>query len=204
MRRIIVVCSIAAVLAAPACSRQESGWQRASREDTIAAYQAYLAKFPAGAHAADARARVNELFDEQAWTRAMRLGTPEAWQHYLGDWPQGRHAEIARRKLVEFIPSSSPPDTARPAAAGFSIQLGAFSSEAAAREGLDRLTRESSSALAGLSVEVHAPPEGTAPFWRLRAGPFDEAAARAHCARLAAAGISCMPVADASRDRTPV
>lgn len=182
------------MLAAPGCSRQESGWQRASREDTVAAYQAYLEKFPAGAHAADARARVSELFDERAWARAMRLGTPEAWQRYLGDWPQGRYAEVARRNLAEFFPADVQRDTQEQAGGGVSIQIGAFSSEAAAREGLDRLSRQHRSVLDELSVRVVAPPAGGMSLWRLRAGPFDEAQARAHCASLAGAGVACMLV----------
>ncbi len=183
MRGIIVAPWILAALATTACSREESGWEAARRDGTLAAYQSYLDDYPVGGHAVEARAELLQLRESEAWVRADRLGTPEAWQRYLGEWPDGRHSALARKRLVEFIPPAPP---------GFEIQLGAFSGGAMARAGLERLAREHPLELEGLSVRVDAPADGEPAFWRLRAGPFDEAMARAHCATLLAAQVSCL------------
>ncbi len=183
MRGIIVASWILAALATTACSREESGWEAAQRESSLAAYQSYLDAYPAGGHAAEARAVLLRMHEAEAWARADRFGTPEAWQRYLGEWPEGKHSALARKRLVEFIPPASP---------GFEIQLGAFSDGTMARAGLERLAREHPMELEGLSVRVDSPADGEPAFWRLRAGPFDEAMARAHCATLLAAQVSCL------------
>jgi len=192
MRRIIVSWVLAAV-AVTACSRQEAGWQDAARENSVAAYQQYLEKFPAGAHASEARARVVALQEAAAWLRANRLRTPEAWQRYLGEWPDGRHAALARRQLVAFIPAQAP--TAR---GDFAVQLGAYSNEAAARENLLRLAQEHAGELAGLQLLIVSPYDLATDVWRLRTSPLAETAARDLCGRLRERGVDCVPVVDNS------
>jgi hypothetical protein len=188
MRAIIVAPWILAACAAAGCSRQESAWRDARREDTIAAYQVYLERFPAGAHAGEARAWIAALREGEDWARAERLGTPEAWQRYLGAWPDGRHAGEAKRLLVAFIPPA-------PAPAGvFEIQLGAWSDDALARAGLERIVREHADALAGVAARLATPDEAGDSLWRLRAGPLEEPAARALCAELRSAGADCLPL----------
>ncbi|MGH8130594.1 MAG: SPOR domain-containing protein [Steroidobacteraceae bacterium] len=193
-----VVLWIVAACATAACSRQEAGWQDALRENSIAAYQQYLENFPAGAHAADARAKVLELREHEAWMRANRLQTPEAWQRYLGDWPDGRHAALARRQLVAFMPPGQPEIRG-----DFAVQLGAYSSAAAARTDLARLSREHPAELAGLQLQIREPAEGELALWRLRAGPLDEAGAREMCFKLKPQGVDCMPVAGPSAGQAP-
>jgi SPOR domain len=185
MRGIIVASWILAACLTTACSRQESGWQRAEREDTVAAYQQYLEKFPAGTHAVAAREQVLRLQEADAWARAERLRTPESWQRYLADWPEGPHAELAWQALVEFIPPAGP---------RFEIQLGAWSDAAAARAGREQLLRKHADDLGGLELRIAGPDPGEPALWRLRSGPFDESAARAHCARLVSVQVSCFPV----------
>lgn len=201
MRRIIVVCWIAAACASASCSRQEAGWRHASRDDTIAAYEEYLGRYPAGAHAAAARARLLELRDERDWARADRLATPEAWQRYLGEWPDGRHAALARRRLVEFVPPAGvPPPVVRRT---FVAQLGAYSSEAAARADLARILARHAAVLDPVPVQVRSPGAGERPLWRLRAGPLEEDAARALCATLVTAGAGCLAISAGSTTDLP-
>ncbi len=189
---------VLAALAVAACSRQEAGWQDAARENSIAAYQSYLGNFPAGAHAAEARARVVALQEAAAWTRANRLRTPEAWQRYLGEWPDGRHAALARRHLVAFIPAEAP------AAQGdFAVQLGAWSNEASTRENLARLAREHAALLAGQELVILAPQLPDTDVWRLRTGPLAEAAARELCEKLRGGGVDCVPVVGGSAGQPP-
>ena len=182
-----------------ACSRQEAGWEDAARErfDRQPTSQ-YLERFPAGAHATEARARVVALQEEEAWTRANRLRTPEAWQRYLGEWPDGRHAALARRQLVAFIPAETPP-----ARDGYAVQLGAYSNEAAAQANLARLAREHATELAGLQLLVLAPQDLETDVWRLRTSPLAETAARELCERLRGRGVDCVPVAGSSAGQAP-
>ncbi len=193
-----LVFSIFAACVAAACSRQEAGWQDAVREDSIAAYQQYLESFPAGVHAGNARAKILELQEQEAWVRANRLRTPEAWQRYLGDWPDGRHAALARRQLVALIRPG-----AAPMRGGFAVQLGAYSSEAAARADLARLTREHAVEFAELEWRILAAHDVESSLWRLRVGPLAEADARDLCSRLRAQAVDCVPVAEWSAGQAP-
>jgi hypothetical protein len=198
MRRIIVVPWILAALIAAACSRQESGWERARREDSLAAYEGYLARYPAGPHAGEARAALEGMHDAEAWSRAERLATPEAWQRYLGEFPDGRHAAGARQRLIDFIPPGPPPADGR-----YVVQLGAYSTEAAARADLERAAVAHAGALAGVGLRIIAPRAPSDSIWRLRTDALVEAPARDLCARLRAGGVDCVPLPDDSAGDPP-
>jgi len=185
---------VLAALVSAACDRQDSAWRDAQRE-------------------VEARTELESRREVEAWARAERLGTPEAWQHYLAGWPEGRFAEEARRLLVAFIPPSRPapltaplpqqvPVTGKPART-FEIQLGAWSDEALARAGFDRFIVAHAAVFAGAGLRLAGPGEAGDALWRLRAGPFDETTARAHCAGLVAAGVSCVPIAVGSVVQAP-
>jgi hypothetical protein len=184
-----IIVAIVAASITGGCSRQESRWKDAARTDTVAGYEEYLARFPAGAHAVAARERILELREEQDWARADRLRTPEAWQRHLADWPEGRHAAEARDRLARFVPLDG-------GGRDWSVQLGAFSDEAAAQSAQARLADALAAAPGGISLRILAPQEDPADVWRLRTGPLPEAAARELCARLRTEGVDCVPVAD--------
>lgn len=180
-----------AACASAACSRRESAWQEAQHEHSIAAYEAYVAKFPTGVHAAEARAGLRDLREAEVWTRAERLRTPEAWQRYLAEWPEGRHSADARARLAEYVPkvpAGSP--------GNWAVQLGAFSGEAAARAALARYADERTTELAGTELVIRTPGDISSDVWRLRTALLPEAAARDLCARLRAKGVDCVPVVD--------
>ena len=178
---------------AASCSRQESAWSAARREGTAAAYEDYLSRYPTGPRAAEARAAIASIRDAEAWSRAERLATPEAWQRYLGEFPDGDHAESARQRLIAFIPPGPPP-----ASGLYVVQVGAYSSEEAAKAGLARASVERGAELAGIGLEVVAPRVPADAIWRLRTLALPEAAARAMCGRLRAAGVDCVPLPDDS------
>jgi len=185
----IVVFGIAAAVAA-GCSRQESGWEVATEHGTVAAYEEYLRRYPAGAHSDEAHTRILGLREAEAWAVARRLRLPESWQRYLAAWPEGAHAEEARRELADFAPvepARQPP--------GHAAQLGAFSSESAARAELARLLRDQATLLEGRNWQVIAPAAGSPALWRLRIGPLPEAEARGLCVSLKGRGVDCVAVA---------
>jgi len=193
-----VPCILAASILA-ACDRRESAWRDARRENSHASYQTYLEQYPTGVHATEARAELAARREAEEWTRAERLGTPEAWQRYLAAWPDGRHAEEAKRLLVAFIP---PPRPAPVPAGGFEIQLGAWSDEALARAGFERVIGMHTS-LAGVGLRLVGPGEVGDALWRLRAGPLDEEKARSLCSALRSAGSDCAPVPAVSAGDAP-
>ena len=198
MRSKWIVVGIIAACALPACSRQESGWRSAAAEDSVAAYEQYLQDFPAGAHAGIARARVAELREQETWARANRLQTPEAWQRYLGEWPEGRHAPAARRQLDRFVPAGAPET-----GGAWFVQLGAYSSEAAARAALARHAHDHAGELSGIQLVILAPYDIATDVWRLRTMPLAEAVARDLCGRLRERGVDCVPVVDTSAGHAP-
>ena len=184
---LVVLCAAAAAIG---CSRQETGWRDAAANDTIPAYEDYLGRFPAGAHSGEARSRILELREAEAWAIAARLRAPEAWQRYLAAWPDGPNAAKARRELADFAPLAP----AKPVG-GHAAQLGAYSSETAARADLARLLRDHASVFDGRDWQVVAPAAGATPLWRLRVGAMTEPAARELCATLKSRGVDCVPVA---------
>lgn len=68
----------------------------AERDDREAAYLRYLARHPAGAHGAAARARLDEL----AYRSARRVDRPLAYRRYLEGHPRGRFVAAARERLA--------------------------------------------------------------------------------------------------------
>ena len=188
---------VAACLAA-ACSRQETAWKAARRENSAAAYEAYLASYPAGPQASQARAAISAIRDAQAWSRAERLATPEAWQRYLAEFPEGRNVDAARRRLIAFIPPGPPPATGL-----YVVQVGAYSTETAARAGLARAAEEHDAELGGAGLVVTPPRDLADTIWRLRTEPLPEPAAREMCERLRSAGVDCVPLPDDSAGDAP-
>ena len=191
MRLLWIVFWIGCAIALAACSRQEAGWRDAHGEDSVLAYETYLEHFPAGAHADQARARIRELHDEREWTRAGQLQTPEGWQRYLGAYPEGRHAAEARDLLSDYVLAKAPPGERR-----YSIQLGAYSSETAARTDLARLKQEHADLIGESKLRIDPPAGGAPRLWRLRGGPFTEAAARRICVELDSRAVDCVPSAE--------
>jgi cell division septation protein DedD len=91
------------------------------------------------------------------------------------------------------VPSASAPAApAAPAAAGgVGVQVGAFSSKAAAEEGWNRLVSQSNGLLSGVSHRVVAGSADNGTIHRLQAVTPNAEAARALCSKLKGAGISC-------------
>lgn len=160
-----------------------------------------MQRYPAGAHAADARAAIRSLDDDAAWALAERIGTPESWQRYLAAWRGGRHAALAQQMLIAFIPPApTPPATA---SGTFEVQLGAWMDESAAREALASWQGARASLLEGHAVRLVAPFGDGPALWRLRTAPLAEGEARALCGRIRDAGQDCAPALALSAGDAP-
>ena len=158
-----------AACAGAACSRQDPSWEEARQAHEL----------------------LEERREAEIWNRAERLRTPEAWQRYLAEWPEGRYSADARSRLMEYVPKEPAGSSG-----GWSVQLGAFSDEAAARAALERYASERAAELADTELVIRTPNDIATDFWRLRTNLLPEAAARDLCARLRAEGVDCVPVVD--------
>jgi len=119
---------------------------------------------------------------------------------------QSRAPQLAGSEAVPVAPASPtpvPPPTAapsakpsatasaEPAARGVGVQVGAYSSKAAAEAGWTKLVAQSNGALSGVSHRVVAGTADIGTVYRLQAVAGDTAGATALCARLKASGIAC-------------
>lgn len=82
-------------------------------------------------------------------------------------------------------------NVAQPAAGGVGVQVGAFSSKAAAEAGWSKLVGQANGALSGVSHRVIEGSADNGTIYRLQAVAGDGAAANALCGKLKSAGISC-------------
>lgn len=82
------------------CSSAQSDWAKATSDNTISAYQEFLAAHPKDQHANAAQTMILQLQDDNAWSEAKRSGTTAAYQIYLQQSPEGAHAAEARDALT--------------------------------------------------------------------------------------------------------
>lgn len=87
--------------------------------------------------------------------------------------------------------SPSAAASAEPAARGVGVQVGAYSSKAAAEAGWTKLVAQSNGALSGVSHRVVTGTADIGTVYRLQAVAGDRAGATALCGRLKSSGIAC-------------
>ena len=118
MYKIVLILGLAAVLSMSACSRQQSDWEKTRAANTTDAYELFLKKYPSGEFAAQAQARVKELYEERDWQKARDIDSAEAYQAFLKQYPEGKWSEEARIRIENFTLASAPSNSvpAAPAA----------------------------------------------------------------------------------------
>jgi cytoskeletal protein RodZ len=159
-------------------------WQRASTIDTADAYRQFLAQHPQAKSAQEARIRI-ENFGMSSAATAGGGATPAAA-------PAASPAAAA--------PSAKPakPGSAAAApqsAAGerYSVQLGAFTTQAKAQSQWQRLNARFGAKLHGTESDIEPAKNAHGKrIYRLKAKPLTEARARALCAALRKRGQACV------------
>ncbi|MDT8450611.1 MAG: SPOR domain-containing protein [Wenzhouxiangellaceae bacterium] len=86
-------------LALAACDRQDARWEQAQQEDTIAAYESFIERYPESPEAEQARSRIEALRAEQAWTDARQRNTIGAYREFVESFPDAAAADEARTRL---------------------------------------------------------------------------------------------------------
>lgn len=95
----ILFLTLTLTLALIGCDRQGAQWEEAQQEDTVAAYQSFVERYPDSPEAEKARNRIQTLRAEQAWTDARQRNTAEAYRGFIEEHPQAEAAEEARARL---------------------------------------------------------------------------------------------------------
>jgi SPOR domain len=198
-----------------ACGSAKYEWSQANSLNTVAAYQAFLAKFPNDAHAAEANNRISELKDAQAWAKAQSASSVPAYQEYLAAEPNGAHAQDARDEIVtgeraaawrtartnetaqslqDFLqkyPSGPEADQARDKLkilAGYRAELGSAHNQRLADRERDMLAKRFGKELQQVIV---LEPDANSRDYRITSGPMSKDDASAVCATVKKSGRTC-------------
>jgi outer membrane protein assembly factor BamD (BamD/ComL family) len=94
------ICALAIGLAA--CGGEQSDWEKARASNNAETYEAFVHKYPNGSFAAQAQARLKELYEERDWQKARDADTPDSYQSFLKQYPEGKWAEEARIRVENF------------------------------------------------------------------------------------------------------
>ena len=86
--------------------REAAAWEEASQARTIAAYDQYIADWPAGLHIEEAK-RVRRLLkdqsnDDKAFQSALKLDTKDAFQAYIDAFPNGVNVTSALQHMDDL------------------------------------------------------------------------------------------------------
>lgn len=74
-------------------------WAASEAENSIAAYENYLALYPEGKHVREAKEKLLELNDQAAWNMAMEKDSIASYQTYLELFPKGLHDIEANSRM---------------------------------------------------------------------------------------------------------
>jgi cell division septation protein DedD len=170
---------------------EEAAWQQATRVNTAAAYQDYLAKYPSGSWSQDARIRMeSKSLAAQTTPDGSSGGTPVASEPAEPARPTP--AVLPRRGSPASEAASGGDTYAAGHAAGFAVQLGAFSSVSNAHSAWNQLSSRFRWELRGLTPQTVPVMSSGRRLYRLEARVADEAAARRLCRQLQQHSQGCL------------
>lgn len=193
---------------------EERDWQAATSADTADAYQQFLSQYPEGKWAQEARVRIenfNVMQGGAAAAAAPAAAAPptpepaEASGSAASPAPPPAAAKpapapakpaVVEKPAPAAKPATQPapkPAASTAASGGHRVQLGAFSTEAKAREAW-QAARSRYAGLRDLKPQIAPRSAGGSTLYRLQAGVRSEADARTLCAALAQGGQACLYV----------
>jgi hypothetical protein len=218
----VILMSVALLATAGGCSHEQRDWQSAQAANTIEAYEQFISTHPKSAHDADAQAQIAQLTEARDWQRASTADTADAYRQFLVQHPQSKSAQEARVRIEKFglsgtaAPGAPAATTAPAPAAGapppfqpktavaqegpasggrYSVQLGAFTTQAKAQAQWRRLNAHFGPHLRGTEPDIEpAKSAHGRHIFRLKAKPLTEARARALCAALRKHAQACVVV----------
>lgn len=197
------------------CATRDDAWEETVKTDTPDAYDSYLQKNPRSQRAAEARVRRDALVDHRDWLVARRTNSIDGYSAYLAAHADGVWSELATRRrdallklqssagVAEAPPAGQAPQasqtpqaavappTAAPAPADYFVQLGAFSSNVAARQSWQRLQR-SFAELQGLEPRIDSRPIRGSSLYRLRIVVASKEQGDLLCLALKRGGAECV------------
>ncbi len=211
------VCILAAVTLA-ACSSPNADWNKASAQNTVAAYQGFIRHHPGDPRVEQARNRIDALRDAQAWDTAQSAANVEAYQHYLQRYPDGAHAAAAQSSITKLKQSAAwqsaqsadtaaayqsflqdypdAPQAAQAQAemdklAGYQVLFGRYRSSAVAQAAAKRLKAKFSGVVADVVV---LPPADKSKLSEVRSSQMSQSAAQTACLKMRRAHQPCSVV----------
>jgi cell division septation protein DedD len=192
------------------CSRTQEDWRAAQQAGTPQAYEVFVERHSDSELAGVARRRIAQLTEAAAWQQAARVNTAAAYQDYLAKYPNGSWSQDARIRMESkslaaaqpvaaagpaSVPSSPQPPPPPPVApTNSAVQLGAFSSEANAREAWRQLSSRFRSQLAGLTSDIFPVTVSGRTLYRLEARVTSQSAAQRLCRQLQQHSQGCLPL----------
>jgi cell division septation protein DedD len=188
---------------------EDRDWQRAVAANTVAAYEQFLSRHAAGKWAEEARIRI-ESFALEGNPSPLSLKdaaldvTPAPTSVKASTLAQPGERAAASPVVQPASPPPGPPAAAQAAsvgqsapasaASGFGIQLGAFSTQAAALGEWKRLQASFARELGGLTGNTVRVQTNAGTLYRLQSPVGDEARARGICAALVRQKQPCVVV----------
>lgn len=97
---LLIAALCVAAIGLVACHTAAGDWQKASSENTIAAYQGFVTAHPTDRHTSEAQAMILQLRDDDGWADAQRVANVAAYQSYLQKFPSGSHAAAANSAIA--------------------------------------------------------------------------------------------------------
>jgi cell division septation protein DedD len=108
MYKVVLILGLAIAFSVTGCSRQQSDWEKTRAANTTDAYEQFLKKYPSGEFAAQAQARVKELYEERDWQKARDIDSADSYQAFLKQYPEGKWSEEARIRIENFTLAAAP------------------------------------------------------------------------------------------------
>ena len=220
MKRSIWALLLGSAVLLAACTAENDDWRAAQAADTSLAYSHFASQHPDSSHAAEARSRaaaraaaeavvassaeptaasvVPPVAVPQAIAPATAPSPPQAAPPQASP-PQAAPAQAAPPPAAAVTAPAAvvkpPAPASRPAAnkaAGFGVQIGAFSTQDKAEAQWRLIQQRHRRELAGASHQIAAGKAGSRTVYRLKLPQPSQAAAKDLCRRLSAAGQPCV------------